>query len=125
MKQILIGDETGKSILSNREITKEALDCLTFQKAEDSSIEVEIVNRPRMQMLNKKYMKKDCPTDVLSFPLPTIPGEESRGKKKIGTIVLCGDIIKQNAQLSGKTEREEFIFVLKHGIKHLLGIHHK
>jgi len=57
---------------------------------------------------------------VLSFPSAEFPGPE----KLYGTIFLSCDIIKSNAEKAGKTFQEEFDFILKHGLDHILGIHH-
>jgi len=112
------------SPLNKAEVTKEAESHLIKRRSGDVLVEVKVISVAEMQKLNLEFMHKDRPTDVLSFPLSEIPGENQRGKRHIGTITLCSDIIKSNAKTSGKTEREEFVFVLKHGIDHLLGIHH-
>ena len=94
---------------------------LKTRGVKDASIEVEVVGKDKMATLNKKYMKKDGPTDVLSFPLPKI----STSDNLIGTIVLCRDIIKLNSTISGVDFENEFDKNLTHGIDHLLGIHHE
>lgn len=86
----------------------------------DASLEIEVVETEKMSYLNKKFMKKDGPTDVLSFPLPKI----STLDNFIGTIVLCHDIIKSNSTKNGVSFESEFDNNLRHGIDHLLGIHH-
>ena len=113
------------SILSEKEIITEILDHLKSRKAVSSYVEIEVIEDVKMKKLNSRFMRKNRPTDVLSFPLPDIPGEKQRKSKLIGTVVLCGDIIKQNAKENNKDERDEFKFVLRHGLDHLLGIHHK
>jgi len=116
--------KVSNKILSESEIDKEVSKHFAGRKKKGQFVEVEIVGEKTIKSLNLKFMKKNCPTDVLSFPLPNIPGEKSVGPSHIGTIVLCNDIIKLNAKKRGRTEREEFIFILKHGLDHLLGIHH-
>jgi len=116
--QIIIKD---RSALNSHEIDEEIR---KFLKNRGGNIEVEVVKIDEMHKLNLRFMHRDCPTDVLSFPLDKIPGETNPDESIIGTIVLCNDIINLNAKKNGKSEREEFIFVLQHGINHLLGIHH-
>jgi len=86
----------------------------------DASLEIEVVGVNRMTSLNRKYMKKSGPTDVLSFPLPKISALDNF----LGTIVLCHDIIKSNSTKNGVSFKDKFDSNLKHGIDHLLGIHH-
>ena len=87
----------------------------------DASLEIEIVGKDRMTYLNKKYMGKKGPTDVLSFPLPKISASDNH----IGTIFLCRDIIKTNSTKDSVSFQNEFERNLRHGTDHLMGIHHK
>lgn len=120
----LIKSKIKRLPLNKAEIDAEIISHLKGRKTTNTFVEVEIVGQGEMKRLNFRFMKKDYPTDVLSFPLTEIPGETSAGERHIGTIVLCNDIIKLNAKKSEKIERDEFILVLRHGLDHLLGIHH-
>lgn len=82
----------------------------------DALLEIEVVGTRRITTLNKKFLHRMGPTDVLSFPLPS--------DKLLGTIFLCGDIIKKNAKENKKTLEDETEFILRHGIDHIVGIHH-
>lgn len=84
--------------------------------------ELEIVGRKKIHSLNKEFMHKDRPTDVLSFPLEKIPGEKDN---LIGTIFVCNDIIRKAAAEKNISFEKEFLFIVCHGIDHLVGIHHK
>jgi len=103
-------------------LKKEALSWLKKRDESNRYLEVEIVTKSEIKRLNKKYLKHDCPTDVLSFPLDKIPGEQI---SNVGTVVICGDIIEERTRQTNKTFKGEIVFVLRHGINHLLGIHHK
>lgn len=109
------------STVSLKKIEETVKRHLKERKVADATIEVEVVGKNKMSSLNKKYMKKGSPTDVLSFPLPKI----STSDDLIGTIVLCHDIIKSNSTNDGVSFESEFDKVLRHGIDHLLGIHHE
>ncbi len=124
MINFLVKSKISKPVLSIKEIGTEISKHLKSRKVKNAFVEVEIVGGRAMRVLNLHFMKKDYPTDVLSFPLVEIPGEICSKAKHIGTIVLCNDIIKSNAKKNARLERDEFIFVLKHGLDHLLGIHH-
>jgi len=108
--------------ISADDIEREANKHLAKRSSAKLSFEIKIVGISKIKSLNLKYLKKDQPTDVLSFPLPKIPGENS---VNVGIIFLCSDIIKKSAEKQGKNYREEFLFILRHGIDHLLGVHHK
>lgn len=74
--------------------------------------EIYLVNSRRMRRLNKQFMKKDRPTNVLSFEKPKgFPG------LKLGEVYLDPVYIKK--------AKEDFSLMLVHGTLHLLGYDHK
>ncbi|MCX6809467.1 MAG: rRNA maturation RNase YbeY [Candidatus Berkelbacteria bacterium] len=110
--------------LGLKSVEKTALKILKKKNVTNSILEIEIVGRKKIQSLNHKFQKKNCPTDVLSFPLSR---DQQNGDQPrlLGNIFLYSDIIKKNARQSNKSFEEEFEFILAHGINHLLGVHHK
>ncbi len=85
------------------------------------------VSDTQIQKLNRTYRGKNKPTDVLSFSLNMLQGQE--GLKwplaALGDIVVSVDTAKRNAQKFGKTFEEELQFLLIHGFLHLLGYDHE
>jgi probable rRNA maturation factor len=74
-----------------------------------------------MRDLNRTFLKKDRPANVLSFPPgQTFPGEV----KSLGDLALSGETIKREAGDLGWTEGAAFYFYLIHGLLHLLGYDH-
>ena len=74
------------------------------------SLIVVFSNKSDMAYLNKKFRKVDGPTDVLSF--------EGVEAGSLGEIVLCVDVIKEPFI-------KEVVFLMLHGILHLLGYEHE
>ena len=78
--------------------------------------EVSFVDEAEIKKLNFKYRKINRPTDVLSFPLESMePGPDKI--IRLGDIVIC----KKQAKEKGHSVS----FLIKHGMLHLLGKHHK
>ena len=79
-------------------------------------LSVGLVNPEEIAGLNKKYRKKDKPTDVLSF-----------GKlgDEVAEIIICPEEVKKNAEESGESFKRELSRVLVHGILHLAGYDHE
>ncbi|MFH1855551.1 MAG: rRNA maturation RNase YbeY [bacterium] len=122
--EILIKSRSQK--ISTRHIVEVAIKHLKLRKAEEGTLEVELISKAKIQKINKKFRKINSPTDVLSFPVAEVPAPKQKPKTKLyGTIFLSCDIIKLNAEESDKLFIREFDFILAHGIDHLLGIHHK
>lgn len=78
------------------------------------SLSVAFVTEKKSHELNKRYRKKDKPTNVLSFAL----------SKNSGELVLCKAVIKAEAPLQGKTIDEWTGFLVIHGMLHLKGMKH-
>jgi len=87
---------------------------LCGEKHDCMELAVSLVGSAEIKKLNKKYRKKDRATDVLSFMY-----------KDSGEIVLCPQIIKQNAKKYGGSFKKELTQVLIHGILHILGYNHE
>lgn len=75
------------------------------------------VSKKEMQKLNKKFRGKNKPTDVLSFKL--------KEGDCLGEIVICPEVVKENAKKFGTNFKKEIIKVFAHGIFHLLGYDHE
>lgn len=88
-----------------------------------------------MQTLNRNSRGVDSITDVLSYPsLDGIRGKiiypedcltELEGKYIfLGSIVLCDEKIRQQAEEYGHSERAEREYLIIHGVLHLFGYDH-
>ncbi len=90
-------------------------------KLDDPEITLVFVDNRAIKKLNKKYLKKDAPTDVLSFPM----GEKSAdGKFYLGDIVISvPQAFKQCFSQEHGLERELELLTI-HGFLHLLGFEH-
>ena len=75
----------------------------------------------KLKKLNKKYMWRDYPTDVLSFE---IKEKQEDGSFYLGDIVVNKDQAKRQAKKYENDFEEEISELVGHGVLHLLGIHH-
>ena len=87
----------------------------------NSELSVRIVTCEESQALNSQYRHKDKPTNVLSFPsdLPDYIDEPL-----LGDLVICADIVQQEAKQQSKTPEAHWAHMLIHGTLHLLGYDH-
>lgn len=95
--------------LDKKSFTQVAKKVLLGENKETQTLSLAFVDKLEIKKLNKKFRKKDKPTDVLSFAF----GE----KNYLGEIVICPEVVKE------KGEKMEEVFV--HGILHLLGYDHE
>jgi probable rRNA maturation factor len=80
--------------------------------------------REEIRQLNKDYRNVDRETDVLSFPIFT--KEELANTKfdqiELGDIVICLDVVKEQSIEYGTGMKRELLYMITHGICHLLRI---
>jgi probable rRNA maturation factor len=99
-------------------------------------VEVIFVDGEEIQRLNREMRNIDKVTDVLSFPtLDGIKGQalygddypyeiDEEGNLVIGSIAICCDRAKEQAEEYGHSYKRELHYLLVHGIMHCLGYDH-
>jgi len=76
-----------------------------------------------MADLNHRYRGKEGPTNVLSFSQRE--GDQvGAGADLLGDVVICADVASDDAAKLGYTEEEMSLYLLIHGILHLVGYDH-
>ncbi len=92
----------------------------------DVSVSVALVSLDEIRQINKKYRRKDAPTDILSFSnFENLSQKEKREKNIfLGEIILCCEYIKKSAKINSMSFSAELGYIFSHGILHLLGIGH-
>jgi len=90
---------------------------LSGENKEREDVSVAIVGKEEIKNLNKKFRKKNKPTDVLSFLL--------NEKQYLGEIIICPEVVKENAEKYKVSVKSEMLKVFVHGILHLLGYDHE
>ena len=88
----------------------------------DSELVVRLVSPIEIQTLNKEYRAKNQVTNVLSFS-SDIPLEI--GESILGDVVICVDVVREEAVLGDKAFSDHLNHMAIHGILHLLGYDHE
>ena len=87
----------------------------------ESELLVRLVSAVEIQVLNNEYRGKNQPTNVLAFP-SEIPVEVDEAI--LGDVVICIDVVREEAIVGDKDFAEHLSHILIHGILHLLGYLH-
>lgn len=98
-----------------RGLKKKHLRNLKLLKAK--TVTLVFLDPPQMKKINKQFRGKNKPTDVLSF----FSAEED----SIGEILFCPDVLKKQAKDQSHSFENEFLYMLIHGLLHLLGYDHE
>jgi probable rRNA maturation factor len=80
-------------------------------------VTIALVPDARVRALNRRFRRKDRPTDVLSFP-----AEEP---DHLGDIVIAAGVARRQARHEGHSLRVEVRVLALHGLLHLLGYDHE
>lgn len=88
----------------------------------DTFINITITSDAEIAVLNKKHLKREGPTDVLSFNIDeTLPD----GRYYLGDVVVSRETAARQAQAAGHSVEQEISELVAHGLLHLQGIHHE
>ena len=87
----------------------------------DTELTVRFVSKEESAGLNEQYRNKKGPTNVLSFPFDA-PAEVEIDL--LGDLVICSDVVKQQAIEQNKQELAHWAHMIVHGTLHLLGYDH-
>ncbi len=89
----------------------------------DSELSILLCDDETIRRLNRRYRKKNKPTDVLAFPMREGP-EAEPNTGLLGDVVIS---LPTAARQAGERDRpiiEEVTFLLAHGLLHLCGYDH-
>lgn len=100
-------------------------------------IGVTVMGDRKMHEINKKFRGQDATTNILSFALedpatssslqhiPKVGFVKAPDKVlRLGDIMISYPQIINDAAIEGVSIEEELRFLVEHGTRHLLGIHH-
>jgi probable rRNA maturation factor len=71
--------------------------------------------------LNRRFLGKDKPTNVLSFPASSMPGMP----ETLGDIAIAYETVEREAREEGKAFGDHLAHLAVHGVLHLLGEDHQ
>lgn len=94
------------------------------RKLSDAELNIRIVGLSEMTELNTTYRQKKGPTNILSFPFDAPPDIDFE-IPILGDLVICADVVNQEALEQNKTKEAHWAHMVVHGVLHLLGYDHE
>ncbi len=109
----------------------------------DAELSMLFVDEAAMAELHKRFLGKEGPTDVLSFPIdddivelgaravdslgpgPVSEIEPTDAPTLLGDVVVCPAVARRNAPGHAGSYEDEMALLVVHGILHLLGMDHE
>jgi len=99
-----------------------ARSALDLSGATDGDLTLVLTGDDRIQALNRDFLGKDAPTDVLSFPSDETDPET--GRHYLGDVIISIPRAAEQAGMAGSTLEAEVQLLVAHGVLHLLGYDH-
>jgi probable rRNA maturation factor len=90
----------------------------------DQEISLLFVDDEQIREINRQYLNRDQPTNVISFPLRD--GDYGDiNPQVLGDIVICAERASRDAAAGDLSLNDEIDFLVIHGLLHLLGYKHE
>ncbi len=121
---VLIDDRQNKHKISLEKIRKKSQAILNALDSPDGELSILIVDDSQIKILNRDYLKREGPTNVIAFPMRE--GKFSNiTPHLLGDVVISVETAQKEAEKTGISMAERFTQLLVHGILHLFGYDHE
>ena len=90
----------------------------------DAELSILILDNVGIQEINRKYLQRDRPTNVISFAMQEGEGA-GLSPLVLGDVVISAERAAADAAEAGILFEHELWFLLVHGVLHLLGYDHE
>jgi len=122
--KIQIENRQRKHKLLKRPLRKIARKILSDSECPDAELSILIVDNADIQEINRDYLQRDRPTNVISFAMQEGEGGGVQ-PDLLGDVVISAETAARDAGEAQSTFESELYFLLLHGILHLLGYDHE
>jgi probable rRNA maturation factor len=110
--------------LNLRQIRLNASRIMSLLNCETKEVTVLFVDDEEIHEINSTYLKRDHPTNVISFPMNE--GEFSQlNPHVLGDIIISVETASRDAATGDLPIEDEIDFLFIHGLLHLLGYDHE
>ena len=109
-------------VISSDLIELAAFETFQQQAVVDADLTLVFTDDAVIRELNRHYLGKDAPTDVLSFPASE--NDPETGHRYIGDVIISLPRAQEQAADAGHSLQAEVQLLVVHGLLHLLGQDH-
>ncbi|MEJ2169560.1 MAG: rRNA maturation RNase YbeY [Desulfobacterales bacterium] len=122
--EVLIDNRQSRFKLPPKKIKQTVQAILSALDCPDGEISILIVDDPQIAKLNRRYLNRRGPTNVIAFAMRE--GEFAHVTPHLlGDVVISADTAAKEAQNCGLSIERRFNELLVHGILHLFGYDHE
>ena len=101
--------------------------CLNGFEFDTISFDFLFCDGVKTHQINKEYRDKDYVADIITFAIFADSEEKFifDGEINLGEVMIALDKVEEEAQKKNVTREYELVFLISHGILHLLGFDHQ
>jgi probable rRNA maturation factor len=97
---------------------------LSALKHPEAELSILLVDDPRIEALNQRFLSREGPTNVIAFPMREGPFSDLT-PALLGDVVISVDTAHREARAAGLSLDQRITQLLVHGILHLCGYDHE
>jgi len=105
-------------------LRKAARRILSVSGCPEAELSILVVDDAEIRIINRDYLQRDKPTNVISFAMREGEGGDLC-PELLGDVVISAETAARDAAEAGVPFESELIFLLLHGVLHLLGYDHE
>lgn len=124
MYRIIIQAEPTRNFVPSAAKIRQWAKAALCHKVRRGELTIRLVGKKEIQHLNKTYRHKNKPTNVLSFKAD-LPADIQLKVPLLGDLVICSEIVNEEAKKQDKTEEAHWAHIVIHGSLHILGYDHE
>ena len=121
--QLTLEDRSQASVLPDGKLIRRCCQAALQADVKQAQVSILLVGSEEGRSLNNTYRGKDYATNVLSFALNE--GENIADLPLFGDLVLCTEVVEQEAAEQGIDLMAHYAHLLVHGMLHLQGFDHE
>jgi probable rRNA maturation factor len=122
--KIWIRNQQKHILLDLRKVRRVAKRILADLALPDAELSILLVNDVQIQELNRRYLHRDKPTNILAFPMRK--GEfSSLHPHLLGDLAISVETAQRQSNRFGLDDMGMVILLMIHGILHLVGYEHE
>jgi probable rRNA maturation factor len=110
--------------INTPQVKRQLLRIMTYLGCQDQELSVVFANDRLLHELNRTYRDQDRPTNVLAFPQEPI-GAVGPSAGLLGDVVISLATAEREAQTLEQSLETRVVYLLIHGLLHLLGYDHE
>jgi probable rRNA maturation factor len=121
---VLIENRQDKYVITPKSLKEKAQAILSALGSPDGELSILLLDDPQIAVLNKDYLQREGPTNVIAFPMREGAFVEIT-PDLLGDVVISLETAEKEGLAAGMTMQDRLGELMVHGILHLFGYDHE